>query len=86
MVRHRRQERSEPRYIRFDAIKYVVPSPEVQLMGSGNGFMLLIAFLYLCAGVGYVIDRKGWLAVVVVCYAIANVAMVLSVMAAAKKL
>jgi sugar phosphate permease len=55
-------------------------------MGSGNGFMLLIAFLYLCAGVGYVIDRKGWLAVVVVCYAIANVAMVLSVMAAAKKL
>jgi hypothetical protein len=49
-------------------------------MGSGNGFMLLIACLYFCAAVGYVIDRNAWMAVVVVCYGLANVAMVLSVM------
>jgi hypothetical protein len=55
-------------------------------MGSGNGFMLLIACLYFCAAVGYVKERNGWMAVVVICYGLANVAIVLSVIAATKKL
>jgi hypothetical protein len=42
----------------------------------GDGFMLLIAALYLCAGIGYAIENNGWLTVVVWCYAIANVAFV----------
>ena len=42
----------------------------------GNGFMLIIAALYLCAAVGYVVDRNGWMALVVFCYAISNIAFV----------
>jgi hypothetical protein len=42
----------------------------------GDGFMLVIAALYLCAAVGYSIDRNGWMAAVMVCYALSNIAIV----------
>lgn len=44
----------------------------------GNGFMLLIAALYLCAAIGYWIDGNWPWVIVTLCYATANVALVLA--------
>ena len=45
----------------------------------GNGFMLVIALLYLGAAIGYAKDRNWWMALTVLCYAVANVALVAAV-------
>lgn len=42
----------------------------------GHTFMLVIAGLYLCAGISYTIDRNWPMALVSLCYGAANIGLV----------